>query len=209
VTEASRTAATSIAPAAAAKTTPGSAVATRTPASRGPPSVPRLSIVDEAPFEAISSSGVRASEGRIACSAGRKRVEVTPTTPGEAGDPDGSGSTGAVGEDAERDEVRPFGRDRGAPGELDSPQVLAPHDRDERPGRLCGTAHGRISPRVERPSQEARRGLRPAAGSPFVALCTRCAKKFKGRFRHRDVTHPRDFLCSNWLHETGGKTDGA
>src|SRR5207237_5362242 len=28
-------------------------------------------------------------------------------------------------------------------------------------------------------------------------------------FRHIDVTHPRDFLCSNWLHETGGKTDGA
>ena len=43
-----------------------------------------LSIVDVAPLEAISSSGVVASEGRIDWSAGRKRVEVTPTTAASA-----------------------------------------------------------------------------------------------------------------------------
>jgi hypothetical protein len=42
--------------------------------------VPRLSIVDVAPFEPISSCGVRANEGSNACSAGRTSVAVRPTT---------------------------------------------------------------------------------------------------------------------------------
>ena len=42
--------------------------------------MPRLSIVEVDPFEAISSAGVRASDGRIACSAGRKSVDAIPTT---------------------------------------------------------------------------------------------------------------------------------
>ena len=67
-------------PAAAAKTTPGFVTDTSTPARSGPASVPRLSIVELAPLAAISSSGVRASEGRIACIAGRKSVEVIPIT---------------------------------------------------------------------------------------------------------------------------------
>jgi hypothetical protein len=46
--------------------------------------VPRLSNVEVAPLEAISSCGVRASEGRVAWRAGLKIVEVTPTTAASA-----------------------------------------------------------------------------------------------------------------------------
>jgi hypothetical protein len=53
---------------------------TSTPATSGPTSVPRPSSVEVAPLEAISSSGVRASEGSSACSAGRTSVEASPTT---------------------------------------------------------------------------------------------------------------------------------
>ena len=42
-----------------------------TPAINGPRSVPRLSIVEVAAFDAMSSSGVRASDGSRACSVGR------------------------------------------------------------------------------------------------------------------------------------------
>ena len=50
------------------------------PAARGPTRVPRLSIVEVAPFAAISSRAVRASDGSSATSAGRNSVEQTPTT---------------------------------------------------------------------------------------------------------------------------------
>ena len=70
--------------AATAKTTPASADATRTPASIGPTSVPSPSIVDVAPFEAISSSGVCASDGSSAWSAGLKSVATSPTTAASA-----------------------------------------------------------------------------------------------------------------------------
>jgi hypothetical protein len=43
-------------------------------------SVPTLSIVDVAAFAAISSSGVRASDGRSACSVGRTSVDEMPTS---------------------------------------------------------------------------------------------------------------------------------
>ena len=47
-------------------------------------SVPMLSIVDVAPFEAISSSGVRTRDGNSACSAGLMRVEDRPMTAAKA-----------------------------------------------------------------------------------------------------------------------------
>ena len=40
--------------------------------------------MEVAPFAAISSSGVRASEGNTACMAGRKSVEVIPITAASA-----------------------------------------------------------------------------------------------------------------------------
>jgi hypothetical protein len=63
---ASIAAATSSVPAPIANTAPTPEVATSTPATSGPISVPRLSIVEVAPFEAMSSAGVRASDGRSA-----------------------------------------------------------------------------------------------------------------------------------------------
>ena len=63
---------------------PESATATRTPASIGPTSVPSPSIVDVAPFDAISSSGVCARDGSSACSAGLKSVATSPTTAASA-----------------------------------------------------------------------------------------------------------------------------
>ena len=188
-------------PAAAAKTTPGSVSETSTPARSGPASVPRLSIVEVAPLAAISSSGVRASEGSTACmrrpeerrgdpdhageredeyrvaagedrrgrsgqrggadqrrrdqdalapeavaeAAGERRDDRRREHPREAREPDRRGPAGVVGEDAERDEVRPLGDDRRAPGELDPPQVAVPHHRSERRSRLCRTAHAAIA----------------------------------------------------------------
>ncbi len=61
------------------KTTPGSAIDTSSPAPSGPTSVPIPSTVEVAPFEAISSAGVRARDGSNAWSAGRTSVEATPT----------------------------------------------------------------------------------------------------------------------------------
>ena len=66
--------------AAATKTASTLANATSTPAASGPSRVPRLSIVEVAPFAAISSRAVRASDGSSAISAGRNSVEQTPTT---------------------------------------------------------------------------------------------------------------------------------
>ena len=54
------------------------------PASNGPPRVPTLSTVDVAPLDAMSSSGVRASDGNSACNAGRMSVEETPTSAANA-----------------------------------------------------------------------------------------------------------------------------
>ena len=68
-------AAASTAPAATAKTTPTAVTESSTPARSGPTSVPTLSIVEVAPFDAISSCGVRASDGSSAWSVGLIRVE--------------------------------------------------------------------------------------------------------------------------------------
>ena len=78
-TRASRPADTRRAAAPTAKTAPTSANATSTPAPSGPRRVPRLSIVEVAPFAAISSLAVLASDGSSAMRAGRKSVEETPT----------------------------------------------------------------------------------------------------------------------------------
>ena len=65
-TRASNVIETSSAPAPTANTVPTSANATRKPARSGPMSVPRLSIVDVAPFAAINSSAVCANDGSSA-----------------------------------------------------------------------------------------------------------------------------------------------
>ena len=54
------------------------------PANSGPASAPTLSIVELAPFDAISSSGVRASDGSSACNVGLIKVDETPTTAAKA-----------------------------------------------------------------------------------------------------------------------------
>ena len=50
------------------------------PTTKGPPSAPRPSNVAVAPFEATSSVEVRATDGRMDCTAGRTSVDVAPTT---------------------------------------------------------------------------------------------------------------------------------
>ena len=62
------------------KTTPTSANETSTPANNGPARVPTLSTVEVAPLDAMSSSGVRASDGSSACNAGLISVDETPMT---------------------------------------------------------------------------------------------------------------------------------
>jgi len=52
------------------------AAARMIPPSAGPANAPTLSIVDDATFAAVSSSGVRASPGRIAACAGLNAVET-------------------------------------------------------------------------------------------------------------------------------------
>ena len=58
-------------------TTAGPLTARRSAPSAGPANEPTLSSVLEETFAAVSSSGVRASEGRSAASAGRKTVPKT------------------------------------------------------------------------------------------------------------------------------------
>ena len=65
-------------------TSPGPLAASNSPPSAGPPKMPTLSIVLAATFAAVSSSGVRASDGMRAASAGRKAVAATPTRPAMA-----------------------------------------------------------------------------------------------------------------------------
>ena len=61
-------------PAAIANETPGPLTAMTTPPRAGPAKAPTLSIVLEATFAAVSSSGDRASEGKRAAWAGRNAV---------------------------------------------------------------------------------------------------------------------------------------
>ena len=49
-----------------------------------------------------------------------------------------------VGEDAERDEVRPLGRDRRAPRKLETPEVLVAQDGNESGERVNRWAHPAI-----------------------------------------------------------------
>ena len=79
-TRASKAAETTRAAAAATKTASTLIKVTSSPAASGPSKVPRLSIVEVAPFAAISSRAVRARDGSSAISAGRNSVEQTPTS---------------------------------------------------------------------------------------------------------------------------------
>jgi hypothetical protein len=63
--------------AVARKTTSVLVSASRNPPSAGPTKMPIPSVVLDATFEAVSSSGVRASEGTSAAWAGRKAVPAT------------------------------------------------------------------------------------------------------------------------------------
>ena len=75
---------TAMAAAATANVIPTLACSTSTPATNGPTSVPRLSTVEVAAFEATSSSGVRVSDGRIAWSVGLISVDEIPTSAAQA-----------------------------------------------------------------------------------------------------------------------------
>jgi hypothetical protein len=72
------------APAPTVKTSPASARETSAAATNGPTRVPRLSIVEVAPFDAISSSGVRARDGNSATSAGLMSVVASPSSAAKA-----------------------------------------------------------------------------------------------------------------------------
>ena len=61
------------------KTTQTSVIARRTPPRAGPTQMPRLSIVLELTLAAVSSSGVRARDGRSADCAGWNPVAITAT----------------------------------------------------------------------------------------------------------------------------------
>ena len=153
-------------------------------------------MVDVAPFDAISSSGVRASDGSRACSAGRVNVTASPTTAGEREHEDpvvcergcggGGECTGTeerqyeqkalaakpiaersgercdsrcrqqpnqprdahrggtallVSKDAERDEMRPLGRNRRTPGEFHPPNVLVSKSGSESRDQLDWLNH--------------------------------------------------------------------
>ena len=62
-------------------TSSGFVAASRMPPSAGPTKVPMLSTVEDVTFAALSSSGVRASDGSSAAWAGRNAVPITLTSP--------------------------------------------------------------------------------------------------------------------------------
>jgi hypothetical protein len=70
----------STAPAVTRNTVPTLVHASSNPPIAGPRKMPTLSIVLAATFAAVSSSGVRASVGTRAASAGRNAVAATPTS---------------------------------------------------------------------------------------------------------------------------------
>ena len=131
-TRASRTADASSVAALAAKTAATSANATSTPAASGPSRVPRLSIVEVAPFAAISSRAVRASDGSSATSAGRNSVEQTPTADAGGEDDDPVVHQRAHG----RDDERSRSQEHDAQQEPLAPEAIAEgrgERRDRRP----------------------------------------------------------------------------
>ena len=66
------------------KTVPGPLATNRSPPRAGPPKMPMLSIELAATFAAVSSSGVRASEGISAAWAGRNGVAAMLTSDASA-----------------------------------------------------------------------------------------------------------------------------
>ena len=68
-------------PAVTRKTVPAPDAASNRPPIAGPPKMPTLSIVLATTFAAVSSSGVRASAGVSAASAGRNALAATAETP--------------------------------------------------------------------------------------------------------------------------------
>ena len=89
-------------PALPMKTTPTSAKETSTPANSGPTRVPTLSTVEVAALDAMSSSGVLASDGSSACNAGLISVDETPNDPGEHEHEDWFGGEGRRGRRGKR-----------------------------------------------------------------------------------------------------------
>ena len=63
------------------KTAPGPEAASSRPPIAGPPKIPMLSIALADTFAAVSSSGVRTSDGTRAACAGRNAVAAIPTRP--------------------------------------------------------------------------------------------------------------------------------
>ena len=72
------------------KTAPGPNAASSRPPIAGPAKMPMLSIALAETLAAVSSSGVRASEGTRAAWAGRNAVAATPTRAGDHVDDDGA-----------------------------------------------------------------------------------------------------------------------
>ncbi len=62
-----------------------------------------------------------------------------------------------------RHEVRPFGSDGGAPGELDSPEVLVPENGPEAQRRVRHPAHRSIQPQRRPSGKTCRRRPRSAS----------------------------------------------
>ncbi len=83
-TGATRTAAAPATTAMTAKTAPAPPTPSRTPASAGATRTLRLSIQPATTFAAVSSSGVRASDGRSTACAGRVTVTAVAATAASA-----------------------------------------------------------------------------------------------------------------------------
>ena len=140
-TRASSAADTRRAAALAAKTAATSANATSSPATSGPSRVPRLSIVEVAPFAAISSVAVRASDGRSATRAGRNSVEQTPTADPAANTMIRSSSTAPAAERASAAAPRSTTASRNRSRRKRSPS-------DDANGAMAAAGSRRMSPAI-------------------------------------------------------------
>ena len=140
-TRVTRAAATSKAAAPLAKTNPTLARAASAPANSGPRSVPKLSTVDVAPFEAISSSHVRASDGSNACRAGRKSVDATPTRAANA-----KTRTFAPANEAAAEPARAAASSRAIPSRKRSRRNRSPNDAAK--GATTAAGSRRTSPAI-------------------------------------------------------------
>ena len=95
--------------------------------------MPKLSIVDVAPLDAMSSSGVRASDGSKAWSAGRMSVTANPS---KAANANTSDSTSAIERDRRRSEGN--GCDQRQSEEETLPREAVAQGRGKRRHERCG-----------------------------------------------------------------------